>query len=87
MLKLWGPLWNGIFCFIAKYLANKYMHKVNNRNSKKRVKYVIFKVKNKDNDVVLLPLLLTLNMFHIFFYVAHFEQVNVWKMVWKKNWT
>ena len=47
------------------------MLKVNDRNSKKIVKYVIFKVKNKDDDVVLLSLLLTLNIFHIFFYYSY----------------
>ena len=39
----------------------------------------MFKVRNKNNDAILISLLLTLNIFHTFSSVAtvNFEQVNV----------
>ena len=51
-------------------IVNMYRFKVSNRNTRK--KWNIFKVNNKDtramsNDVVLLSLLLTLNLYHTFF--------------------
>ena len=46
----------------AAHPADIYLFKVNNRNIKKKVRNM-FKV----NDVVLVFLLLTLNIFHIFF--------------------
>ena len=63
-------------------LANIYLLKVINKNSRKAVKYVKSqrqKHQNEVTDVVLVLLLLTSNIFHIFPFVTivDFEQANV----------
>ena len=77
------------------FLANIYLHNINNRKLEKDVKH-----QNDVIDVVLVFLLLTLNIFHIFFYVSivGFEQVNVswvicsiqsqqWKQQSRRQWS
>ena len=63
-------------------LANIYLLKVINKNSRKALKYVKSqrqKHQNEVTDVVLVLLLLTSNIFHIFPFVTivDFEQANV----------
>ena len=60
--------------------ANIYLFKINNRNTRKR-RVIIAKLTMKapEHDVVLAPLLLTLNIFHTLSSVfsVDFEQVNL----------
>ena len=62
---------NFLILYTTAYPTNKYMLKVSHRNTRKRCE-IYFKVNNKNNqdgviDIVLVYLLLTLNIFHIFF--------------------
>ena len=62
--------------------ASKYMLRFSNRNTRNRFEIcskLTIKHQNDVNDIVLVFLLLTLNIFHFFFSVSivDFEQVNV----------
>ena len=59
----------GTLCFeVTQFAANKYMFKVNNRNTKKWCEICSkLTIKTPDvNDIVLVSLILTLNIFHTF---------------------
>ena len=58
----------------SPFPANIYLFKINNRNTTKRCKIylkLIIKTTNNVNDVVLVSLLLTLNIFQTFFYCCY----------------
>ena len=62
-----------------KHSATIYLLKVNNRNTKKDVKYVQIKQKKQQkdvNDVVLVFLFLTLDIFHTFFLMVLWLSLN-----------